>query len=159
MRVIVLGAGGRLGSRVLAECVRQGHEATAFVRSAERLRAAVGPELLERVAVVEGDVLDAAALRQALSGQEACVQASGYIGSTYEESKPLQRLVQAAVEAANETLVGARRLWVLGGAGELLGRRRPSWWQQRLLKAGRGSRPLNRVLLLRSSGLQRTRVT
>lgn len=74
MRVIVLGAGGRLGSRVLAECVRQGHQATAFVRSGERLRSAVGEELLRAVTVVEGDVLDASALRAAMSGQEACVQ-------------------------------------------------------------------------------------
>lgn len=74
MRVIVLGAGGRLGSRVLAECVRQGHQATAFVRSRDRLRAAVGDELLRAVAVVDGDVLDGSALRAAMSGQEACVQ-------------------------------------------------------------------------------------
>lgn len=70
----MLGAGGRLGSRVLAECVRQGHQATAFVRSSDRLRAAVGDQLLRAVAVVEGDALDADALRAAMSGQEACVQ-------------------------------------------------------------------------------------
>lgn len=45
------------------------------------------------------------------------MQAAGYIGKTFEESKPLHEIVVAAVQAANESLVGPRRLWVMGGAG------------------------------------------
>lgn len=45
------------------------------------------------------------------------LQVSGYIGKTYEESEPLHRIVVAVTEAANEALVGGRRLWVTGGAG------------------------------------------
>jgi len=78
MKVIVLGGGGRLGSRVLGECVRAGHEATAFVRSRDRLRQAIGEQLYSRVNVVEGDVMDRAALTAAMSGHEAAVQASGW---------------------------------------------------------------------------------
>lgn len=78
MRVIVLGAGGRLGSQVLAAAVRAGHQSTAFVRSAERLRAAVGSELLKQVTVVEGDVSDADALSAAMAGHEACIQVGGW---------------------------------------------------------------------------------
>lgn len=67
----MLGAGGRLGSRALAAAV---HAGTAFVRSAARLRAAVGEDLLKQVAVVEGDVTDATALGAAMAGHEACIQ-------------------------------------------------------------------------------------
>ncbi len=45
------------------------------------------------------------------------LQAAGYIGKTLEESKPLHEVVVAAVQAANQSLVGPRRLWVMGGAG------------------------------------------
>lgn len=45
------------------------------------------------------------------------MQAAGYIGKNFEESKPLHEIVVAAVQAANESLVGPRRLWVMGGAG------------------------------------------
>lgn len=77
MRVIVLGAGGRLGSRALAAAVHAGHEATAFVRCSERLRAAVGSELLQRVRVVEGDASDAQSLAAAMAGHDACIQVEG----------------------------------------------------------------------------------
>ncbi|KAL4459076.1 hypothetical protein ABPG75_013941 [Micractinium tetrahymenae] len=119
MRVIVLGAGGRLGSRALAACVHAGHDATAFVRSADRLQAAVGGELLKRVRVVEGDASDAEALAAAMEGHEACIQAAGYLGDKPEQGLQLQRLVATATQVANASLVGARRLWVLGLAGAL----------------------------------------
>lgn len=72
--MIVLGAGGRLGSRVLAAAAQAGHDVTAYVRSAQRLRAAVGEELLQKVQVVEGDAEDRAQLAEAMRGQEAAVQ-------------------------------------------------------------------------------------
>ena len=156
MKVIVLGAGGRLGSRVVQACVERGHQVTALVRSRQRLAGALGEELLQQVEVVEGDVADTAQLAAAMRGHEAAVQVrgahpqrrgerrgggaeagvvgalshtphslrrrlqvAGYIGATYEESRPLHELVVSATEAANEALTGARRLWVTGGAGGL----------------------------------------
>jgi putative NADH-flavin reductase len=74
MKVIVLGAGGRLGSRVLEACVRAGHQTTAYVRSRQRLHQVIGDDLLGQVAVLEGDVLNSAQLREAMQGQEAAVQ-------------------------------------------------------------------------------------
>jgi hypothetical protein len=67
--------------------------------------------------VVQGDVIYAQQLRSAMRGQQAAVQAAGYIGRNYEEGRPLQRLVGSAVRAAVECLEGPRRLWVLAGAG------------------------------------------
>ena len=100
MKVIVLGAGGRLGSRVLAECVRQGHQATAFVRSGDRLRAAIGEELLRAVTVAEGDVLDASALRAAMRGQEACVQVGWVeVGGTGRQTRA--QFARACTRAAS----------------------------------------------------------
>lgn len=75
MKVIVLGAGGRLGSRVLAESVRAGHDTTAFVRSADRLQKAIGDDLVTRLAgVIQGDATDLEAVTAALRGQEAVFQ-------------------------------------------------------------------------------------
>lgn len=79
MKVIVVGAGGKLGSRVLAASVRAGHDTTAFVRKRERLRTAIGDDLLSRVAVVEGDANDKAQLVEAMRGHDAAVQVTGGI--------------------------------------------------------------------------------
>ncbi|GAB4817876.1 hypothetical protein N2152v2_004922 [Parachlorella kessleri] len=119
MKVFIIGAGGRLGSRILAASVRAGHDTTAFVRSSQRLRAAIGDELFSRVAVVEGDALDSEQLKAAMQGHEVAVQTAGYIGDTPEEAQRLHSLVRSTAEAANEALVGPRRFWALGGAGAL----------------------------------------
>jgi len=60
--LLVLGASGKSGSRVLARALERGWRVTAFVRNAERLPA----PLRARVAVVVGDLNDAAAVRAAV---------------------------------------------------------------------------------------------
>ncbi|KAI8475464.1 MAG: hypothetical protein J3K34DRAFT_404255 [Monoraphidium minutum] len=121
MKVIVIGAGGRLGSRIVENAVAAGHDVTAYVRDPEKLRRSSGiaPAALALVRVVQGDAADAAALRAAMRGHCAAVQAAGYIGETYAAGAPLARLVASAVAAAAEGLEAPRRLWVLAGAGVL----------------------------------------
>lgn len=77
MKVIVVGAGGRLGARILPPALAAGHQVTAFVRSSERLRAAVGDGIFHQLAVVEGDAVDRAQLAEAMRGHEAAVQVKG----------------------------------------------------------------------------------
>jgi putative NADH-flavin reductase len=119
MKVVVFGAGGRLGTRIVRAAVATGHDVTAFVRNQQRLLTAVGPELYSKLQIVEGDALDAESVRKALSGQDAAVQTAGYIGSTYEEAKQLQVVIKSIVKVARDCLNGPRRIWVLGGAPAL----------------------------------------
>ncbi len=70
MRVTVTGASGTIGLATVNMLVRAGHQVRAFVRTAARLR---GRCREERIEVVEGDILDRAAVAAALSGADAVI--------------------------------------------------------------------------------------
>jgi putative NADH-flavin reductase len=67
MRIVVFGAGGRAGRRVVALAAARGHEVTAVVRDLSRYAAA------GRADAVEGDVTDADRVRELVSGQDAVI--------------------------------------------------------------------------------------
>lgn len=52
MKIIVFGATGNTGKRVLAQGVRMGHEMTAFVRDPEKLYEQQGGQSAERVKMI-----------------------------------------------------------------------------------------------------------
>ncbi|HEY5719186.1 MAG TPA: SDR family oxidoreductase [Gammaproteobacteria bacterium] len=73
MRVLIIGATGGTGMQLVRQAVARGHEVTAFVRKPSRFRLTDA-----RLKVVQGDVMDAASVRQAMSGQEAVLCALGH---------------------------------------------------------------------------------
>ena len=119
MKIVVFGAAGRLGTRVVQAAVASGHDVTAFVRSQQRLLTALGPDLFSKLRTFEGDVLNAEVVRQALSGKDAAVQTAGYIGSSYEEAKQLQLIIQSIINVARDCPDGPHRIWIIGGAPAL----------------------------------------
>ena len=72
MRVMVVGATGRLGRHVVERALERGHEVTAFARNP----AAVELEQ-DRLRTAKGDVLDAASLEAAAAGQDAVISCLG----------------------------------------------------------------------------------
>ncbi|GAA2677898.1 MULTISPECIES: NAD(P)-binding oxidoreductase [Actinosynnema] len=116
MRILVVGANGRLGRRVVARALEVGHEVTAFARRADGLPA--DPALAVRVgAVAEWP----AEVRAAVSGQDAVIAALGNPPWTARRRGP------AAVASAVANLVvamcaeGVRRIavpvaWGAGGS-------------------------------------------
>src|SRR5712691_4953897 len=72
MRIALFGAGGIIGRRILDEALRRGHQVTAVVRDPTRFS---GPA--DRVAVVQGDVVDAASVAAAVRGHDAVISAVG----------------------------------------------------------------------------------
>jgi len=72
MRLLVVGATGRVGSRVLARALEDGHDVTALARDPAALTAEH-----PRVRVAAGDVLDRASLERALAGCEAVISCLG----------------------------------------------------------------------------------
>src|SRR3984957_4335908 len=71
MNVVLFGATGTLGSRILRELVSRGHHVTAVVRDPSRL------EAYENVTVTAGNILDAASVADAVSGADVVVSAYG----------------------------------------------------------------------------------
>lgn len=71
MKVTVFGATGGTGKEVVAQALAAGHEVTAVARNVE----AVEPR--EGLTVLQGDVLDLAAVEQAVTGSDAVVSVLG----------------------------------------------------------------------------------
>ncbi|MBF6412633.1 NAD(P)-dependent oxidoreductase [Nocardia cyriacigeorgica] len=72
MRIAIFGATGTLGRHVLERALRQGHEVTILTRDASRV-----PTTNDNLRVLEGDVLDPAAVDRAVAGQEAVLISLG----------------------------------------------------------------------------------
>jgi uncharacterized protein len=101
MKVALIGATGMIGSRLLAELSRRGHEVTAIVRNPEKVPAHQG------VTAKMGDVFDESGLTTLLKGHEAAISAVHFA-----QSDP-KKLISAAKAS------GVKRYLVVGGAGSL----------------------------------------
>ncbi|KAJ1535222.1 hypothetical protein HK405_015776 [Cladochytrium tenue] len=127
MRVLLLGATGKLGSRLAAALVAYGADVVALVRSQDKLRRVLRPELVARLlAVVEAaDASDAATVEAALRSHacSALVCAAGNQGPPWKPQDGGGRLATAALAAA--AAVGANsnskpmRVWIVGGVVSL----------------------------------------
>jgi len=113
MKIVIVGATGFIGSKLLAEAVSRGHVVTAITRSPDKL-----PKD-DRIIPVPADVNDVHALTRYFHGQDAVIHAyAPGRGLGAEESMEKQRAgtlsIIAAVKAA-----GIKRLLAVGGAGSL----------------------------------------
>jgi len=108
MKILLIGATGNIGQRILKEALDRGYEVTAAQRHPEILKVRH-----DHLVVIKGDLLNAAELPSLLSGYDLIISAISAAGrSTPEEFKK-----------ANENLVAAltkrpdQRLIIVGGAG------------------------------------------
>lgn len=99
MRIAVFGATGTVGRLVVERALQEGHEVTAFTRSAAGVT-----QRHERLRVVEGDVLDTYSVQRAVEGQDAVLISLG------NGRKGVVRAggTKAVIDAMNRT--GVKRL-------------------------------------------------
>ncbi len=72
MKFVVLGATGATGLEIVKQALERGHSVTALVRSPERLNG-----VSQRIAVIQGDLLDSAELARGIAGHDAVLSAFG----------------------------------------------------------------------------------
>lgn len=101
MKLALVGATGRVGSRILAEALARGHEVTAIARHIADL--APQPHLV----VEDGDASNPSALAMLLRGHDAVVSALRFVNSDP------RKLIDAV------KVSGVKRYVVVGGAGSL----------------------------------------
>ena len=101
MKIAILGATGRAGTRLIMELVTRGHQITGISRHPEKLDAGAG------VTAQYGDVQKPDELAKVLAGHDAVIHSVTFANSDAAK-------VVAAVKQA-----GVKRLLVVGGAGSL----------------------------------------
>lgn len=106
MKIAVIGASGMLGSRVVTELARRGHEITAVTRSGTQVPAAT--------ISATGNLGDAEFVAKLAVDHEAIISATGPSRTGEDHQIWLDALQSAEANAGNA------RLFVIGGAGSLL---------------------------------------
>ena len=106
MNVVVIGATGKTGSRIVTELLRRGHTVTAVARDVSKLR--------EDVTGKQNDLSDVDSIAAILAGETAVVSA---YGPPYENTDQLIWVTERLIAAVKKA--GKARLIVVGGAGSL----------------------------------------
>ena len=108
MRLLLYGATGTVGQRILVEAVDRGHSVTAVARNPERVQEMPG------VTLRQGDVLEADSVASIARGHDAIISAvgPGHAGDPCFLVEAARSLIAAAERSGV-------RLVVLGGSGNL----------------------------------------
>src|SRR5438105_2491212 len=111
VKLVIFGATGQTGRLLTERGVAKGHQVTAFVRDPARFDLPNGS-----VRVIQGDVLDSAAVDRAVAGQEAVLVA---LGTATRRGSPqvLPQGIRHILDAMERH--GVRRIVVLSAAGAL----------------------------------------
>lgn len=109
MNVVLYGATGMIGSRILKELIARGHNVTVVARDPKKVPATA------KVRVLKGDVLDAESIASTAKGADAVISAFGPPPNATQLVVDSTRALIAGLKKA-----GVRRFLMVGGAGSLL---------------------------------------
>ncbi|KAF2448504.1 hypothetical protein P171DRAFT_428564 [Karstenula rhodostoma CBS 690.94] len=120
MKVLLIGATGNVGLRLVASLLTHGHKVVAHVRSAQKLESLLPESVYRQLSVIEGSAFDANAIKIAILENEcdAVVNSAGLAAVTPWGKSDLPQIVAAIVEGARQAGVERKkplRAWFLGG--------------------------------------------
>jgi uncharacterized protein len=111
MKVFVIGATGRVGSKILQEALDRGHHVTAVVRRADSVPR--HPNLI----VINGDVFDTERLANQFIGHEAVIHS--YAPPRDHPDRPGEQIRATTSIILALKRSGVKRILAVGGAGTL----------------------------------------
>jgi putative NADH-flavin reductase len=115
MRVVLYGATGMVGTRILKELLSRGHTVTAVVRDPSKLKAQ------NNLTIEKGDLLDADSIAKLAKGSDVVVSSYGPpSGAQGPDPAKVGQLVDAVrTLISGVRRAGAPRIIMVGGAGSL----------------------------------------
>ena len=114
MKVAIVGASGRIGSRIAAEAANRSHSVTAIGRNPDNL-----PKH-KRISPIRADVLDSSALARTFTAHDAIIHSySPPRTDSIADRIAQQRAGTTSIIAAARS-AGVDRILAIGGAGTLL---------------------------------------
>jgi uncharacterized protein len=111
MKLAVIGASGKIGSRITEEALNRGHTITGIARNPE------SGIKNEKITWVKADVLDTEQLASAIKGHDALISAFGIDWLKPETYSLFSDAARSEIAAAKKS--GVKRLINVGGAGSL----------------------------------------
>jgi putative NADH-flavin reductase len=116
VKLLVFGATGGTGREVVKQALDAGHSVSAYVRDPARITDLQH----ERLSVVTGDVLDSAAVKSAVEGQDAVLSTIGAgAGRTTLREEGTRNIVESMQETGVKRLVSLSSLGVGDSRGNL----------------------------------------
>ena len=110
MKIAILGAGGRIGSRIVDEALNRGHDVTAVVRHPQNYT-----KIHTHLKVAKGDIFNSQDVETGAFDQDAVVSAYSPTGGA-----PASTITEVAVPIINGLKQAhVKRLIIVGGAGSL----------------------------------------
>lgn len=101
MKVVVFGASGKVGQKVVAELLSRGHKVRAFIYDNSPF------DEHKNIEVVSGNVKDLSSVEQAVKGQDAVISTLGSWGTQTKDilSEGMKNIIPAMKESAVERIV------------------------------------------------------
>ena len=124
MKVLLIGATGNLGLRLVAALLTHGHSVVAYVRSSSKLESLLPASVYQQIAVVEGDAKNSTSIKKAIlnSGCDAVVNTAGLAALPPWARSDLPAIFRAVLDGVREAGSERRkplRVWFLAGLGVL----------------------------------------
>lgn len=124
MKILLVGATGNLGQRLVAALLTHGHEVVAYVRSSKKLQALLPASICSKIAIVEGNATDTTSIKRAIleNDCEAVVNTAGVAAMAPWKRNNLPEIFSAVLKGTQQA--GSERnqplrIWLLGGLGVL----------------------------------------
>ncbi|KAJ4293352.1 hypothetical protein N0V90_008634 [Kalmusia sp. IMI 367209] len=124
MKVLLIGATGNIGIRLVPALLTHDHTVVAYVRSANKLESLLPESVYRRITVVEGNATDSAAIKAAIlqNNCEAVVNSAGVAALAPWGKSNLPEIFRAVLNGVREAGSERKkplRTWFLGGLGVL----------------------------------------
>lgn len=124
MKVLLLGASGNLGVRLVPALLSHNHNVVAYVRSPSKLQSLLPADVFAQITVVQGDATSQETIERAIVEHHcaAVVNTAGYASLSPFGHSELPTILRAAANAARavgEKTGGPLRAWFLGGLGAM----------------------------------------
>ena len=124
MKVLLLGATGNLGSRLIPALLTHGHSVVAFIRSSKKLESLLPESVYQQITVVQGDATDPNSVKRAILDArcDSVVSAAGLAALAPWGKSELPAIFHAVLDAVREAGMERKnplRVWFLGGMGVL----------------------------------------
>lgn len=124
MKILLVGATGNLGLRLVAALLTHGHTVVAYVRSSNKLESLLPTPIYRQLTVVQGDATDSAAIKRTIldANCDAVVDTAGLAAMApwgKSDLPAIFRSVLNAVRQAGSERDRPLRAWFLAGLGVL----------------------------------------